>query len=256
MIIFTKSCHFGWIGFIHRVFNGVLYYFMKTLLPFLFILIHSFAFTQTKNVFFKIGTTGIGAGYEQIFNPKWSTSAAITYMDLSPSILLKGSEYQHRLKGTAKFVQLELAAKWHPRSNANMYGDTKSDKFYLNGGLLIRNNGKYVLVSDYQTVQPSNQFDANDPATGKINFNLKTNVVQPFLALGFEFIETDNGLCASIEAGLSYHGTSPTVPFVNFYETGNIKSFEPNFNKSERLSNMISLFKVYPLLNFNIGWKF
>jgi hypothetical protein len=229
---------------------------MKTLLPFLFILIHSFAFTQTKNVFFKIGTTGIGAGYEQIFNPKWSTSAAITYMDLSPSILLKGSEYQHRLKGTAKFVQLELAAKWHPRSNANMYGDTKSDKFYLNGGLLIRNNGKYVLVSDYQTVQPSNQFDANDPATGKINFNLKTNVVQPFLALGFEFIETDNGLCASIEAGLSYHGTSPTVPFVNFYETGNIKSFEPNFNKSERLSNMISLFKVYPLLNFNIGWKF
>ena len=229
---------------------------MKTLLPFLFILIHSFAFTQTKNVFFKIGSTGIGAGYEQIFNPKWSTSAALTYMDLSPTILLKGSEYQHRLKGTAKFVQLELAAKWHPRSNANMYGDTKSDKFYVKGGLLIRNNGKYVLVSDYQTVKPSNQFDANDPATGKINFNLKTNVVQPFLALGFEFINPDNGLCASIEAGLSYHGTTPTVPFVNYYETGNIKVYEPNFNNWVRVPKLIRLVKVYPLLNFNMGWKF
>jgi hypothetical protein len=229
---------------------------MKHLLIFTFLSISTTAFTQSNIVQFRIGTTGLGLGYQKQLNPKLAATVALSYMDVSPSILLKGSSMQHRFKGRAKFTQLELAAKWYPGSSANMYGDTKRDKFFIKGGLLIRDNGNYVLVSDYQTIKPTNQFDANDPASGKLNFNLQTNVVQPFLALGFELINSDNSWSANIEAGLSYHGTSPTVPLVNYYETGNVKLYEPNFDKWVRVPKLIRLTKVYPLLNFTIGRRF
>ena len=229
---------------------------MKTLLPFLFILIHSIAFTQTKNVFLKIGTTGIGGGYEQKINTKWSATGSLTYMNLSPSILLKGSSNQHRLKGNAKFTQLELAAKWYPNAKSTSYGATNSNRFFMKGGLLIRDNGNYIMVSDYQKIKPTNQFDANDSQSGKLNFNLETNSIQPFLSIGFELLNADNTWSANIEAGLSYHGTSPTVPFVNYFETGNMKIYEPNFNNWVRVPRLIRLAKVYPLLNFTIGKRF
>lgn len=226
---------------------------MLTLLLFL---INTNAFSQSKNVFVKLGTTGIGAGYEQKINTKWSATASFSYMNISPSVLIKGSYNQHRLKGTAKFMQLELATKWYPGASSTSYGATNKDRFFLKGGILIRDNGNYFLQSDYQKIKPGNQFDNNDPASGKLNFNLQTNFIQPFISLGFELLNSDNNWCATIEGGLSYHGTSPTVPFVNYYETGNIKIYEPNFSNWLRVPKIIKLVKAYPLLNFTIGKRF
>ncbi len=229
---------------------------MKKIIYILLCLVHSTIFGQNKIVHLKLGSTGIGAGYAQKLNAKWSATASLSYMNVSPSILLKGSSNQHRLKGKAKFVQLELAAKWYPNATSTSYGATNKDRFFLKGGLLIRDNGNYVLQSDYQKIKPGNQFDNTDPASGKLNFNLQTNFIQPFLAMGFELLSTDNSWCATIEAGLSYHGTSPTVPFVNYYETGNIKVYEPNFDNWVRVPKLIRAMKVYPLLNFTIGKRF
>lgn len=229
---------------------------MKRLLTFIFTLSYTIAFTQSKSVSLHFGTNGIGAGYEQKLNGKWSATATLTYMNISPSILLKGSSNQHRLKGSAKFTQLALAAKWYPRTKITSYGATNNNRFFLKGGLLIRDNGNYFLQSDYQKIKPGNQFDNNDAASGKLNFNLQTNFIQPFITLGFELLNTDNNWCATIDAGLSYHGTSPTIPFVNYYETGTIKIYEPNFNNWVRVPKIIKLIKVYPLLNFTIGRRF
>ena len=229
---------------------------MRQLLTYLFLFISSVALSQNKNLFVKIGSTGIGAGYEQKLNDKWSATASLSYMNSSPSILLKGSSNQHLLKGTAKFTQLELAAKWYPGAKSTIYGSNSRDRFFLKGGLLIRDNGNYNLQSNYQKNKSASQFDYADPATGTLKFNLKTNLIQPFLALGFELINTDNNWSATIEGGLSYHGTSPTVPFVNYYETGNIKLYEPRFNTWVRVPKIIRLVKVYPLLNFTIGRRF
>lgn len=229
---------------------------MKLLLTLLFATLHTIAFSQGKSIALRFGTTGFGAGYEQKLNDKWSATASLSYMNSSPSILLKGSSNQHLLKGTAKFTQLELAAKWYPTATSNSYGSNSRDRFFFKGGLLIRDNGNYNLQSNYQKIKSINQFDYTDPATGTLKFNLKTNLIQPFLALGFELINTDNNWCATIEGGLSYHGTSPTVPFVNYYETGNIKLYEPKFNTWVRVPKIIRLVKVYPLLNFTIGRRF
>jgi hypothetical protein len=229
---------------------------MKTLLPFLLIFIHSIAFAQTQNVFLRIGSTGIGGGYEKKINDKWTATASASYMLFSPSILVQRATYQHRLKATAQFSQLELGFKWYPNATSTSYGSTKSNQFFLKGGLLFRDNGNYTLISDYQKVKPSQQFDANDQASGKLNFKLETNIIQPFLVAGFELINTDNNWSANVEAGLSYHGTSPTVPFVNYFETGNIKIYEPKFNNWARVPKLIRLIKVYPLLNFTIGRRF
>jgi hypothetical protein len=229
---------------------------MKSLLSIILIFTYTFVNAQSKNIFLKLGTTGIGGGYEQKLNEKWHATASLSYMNISPTILLKGSYNQHRLKGTAKFTQLEVAAKWYPGIKSTSYGSTNKDRFFLKGGLLFRDNGNYLLQSAYQKIKPNNQFDNTDPASGKINFNLKTNFIQPFVAIGFELFNTDNNWCATIEGGLSYHGTSPTIPFVNYYETGNLRLYEPNFDKWVRVPKLIRLVKVYPLLNFTIGRRF
>lgn len=229
---------------------------MKSFLAIAFLFTYTFACSQSKNVFVKLGTTGIGAGYEQKINTKWSATASFSYMNISPSVLIKGSYNQHRLKGTAKFMQLELATKWYPGASSTSYGATNKDRFFLKGGILLRNNGKYLMQSDYQKIKPGNQFDNTDPASGKLNFNLQTNLIQPFFILGFELLNTDRNWSATVEGGLSYHGTSPTVPFVNYFETGNIRAYEPNFDKWVRVPKLIRLVKIYPLLNFTIGKRF
>lgn len=229
---------------------------MKHLLVILLLVVELYAYGQNKNLFLTIGSTGIGAGYEQKINTKWSATTSLSYLHLSPSLFLKRGAYQHRLKGTAKFTQLTVAGKWYPNAKSTSYGQTNNNKFFIKGGVLVRDNGKYLLQSDYQKTRSGNQFDNADPESGKINFNLKTNSIQPFLAIGFELINNDNSWCATIEGGLSYHGTSPTVPFVNFYETGKLKIYEPKFNNWTRVTNLIELAKVYPLLNFTIGKRF
>jgi len=217
---------------------------------------HILAISQNRNIYLKFGSTGIGAGYEQKINDKWTATASASYMLFSPSILIQRVTYQHRLKATAEFSQLELGAKWYPNAKRTSYGATKSNVFYIKGGLLFRDNGNFKLISDYQKVKPSPLFDANDLASGKLNFKLQTSIIQPFLVAGFELVNTDNKWSANIEAGLSYHGTSPTVPFVNYFETGNIKIYEPKFNNWARVPKLIRMVKVYPLLNFTIGRKF
>lgn len=229
---------------------------MKQLLTITLLFISATAFAQSNAVQLKIGSTGLGIGYQKQFKPKLAATIALSYMDISPSILLKGSSMQHRLKGNAKFVNLELAAKWYPGAKETSYGSSNNDRFFIKGGLLIRDNGKYFLQSDYQKIKPGNQFDITDPISGKLNFDLQTNLIQPFLAIGFELTNTDNNWNATVEAGLSYHGTSPTEPLVNYYETGNIKLYEPNFNNWVRVPRLIRLVKVFPLINFNMGWKF
>jgi hypothetical protein len=229
---------------------------MKQLLTIIILFISATSFAQSNTIQLKVGSTGLGMGYLKQFNPKLAATVALSYINISPSILLKGSSNQHLLKGTAKFTQLELAAKWYPNATSNSYGSNSGDRFFLKGGLLIRDNGNYNLQTNYQKIKSDNQFDYADPATGTLKFNLKTNLIQPFLALGFELINTDNNWCATIEGGLSYHGTSPTIPFVNYYETGNIKLYEPRFNTWVRVPKTIKLVKVYPLLNFTIGRRF
>ena len=229
---------------------------MKQLLTIIILFISATSFAQSNTIQLKVGSTGLGMGYLKQFNPKLAATVGLSYINISPSILLKGSSNQHLLKGTAKFTQLELAAKWYPGAKSTIYGSNSRDRFFFKGGLLIRDNGNYNLQTNYQKIKSDNQFDHADPATGTLNFNLKTNLIQPFLALGFELMNTDNNWSATIEGGLSYHGTSPTVPFVNYYETGNIKLYEPRFNTWVRVPKTIKLVKVYPLLNFTIGRRF
>jgi hypothetical protein len=81
-------------------------------------------------------------------------------------------------------------------------------------------------------------------------------MLQPFVTTGFELINQDSRWSANIEAGLSYHGTSPTIPFVNYFETGANKLYEPRFSNWVRVPRLIRLVKVYPLLNFTIGRRF
>jgi hypothetical protein len=212
---------------------------------------------QAENDFnVKMGITGFGVGYERELNTKLSAKASISYLNVAPSFFFKGSINQHRVKALFNFAQLELAAKWYPKAKTSGYGITSSNRFFIIGGLLLRDNGNYFFYSDYQRLSPGNSFNKNDTLTGRLNFKLNINVLQPFLGIGHEIIPKDHKWSFSIEAALSYHGTSPTIPNVNFYETGKIKLFENQFNRWVQVPNIIKLLKVYPQLNVNFGYRF
>jgi len=230
---------------------------MKFTLSTLFLITTLLVHGQAENdLFLKLGSTGFGVGYERELNTKLSAKASISYLNIAPSFFFKGSNYQHRVKAIFNFAQLELAAKWYPKSKTSGYGITSSNRFFIIGGLLLRDNGNYFFYSDYQRLSPGNSFNKNDTLTGRLNFNLKTNALQPFLGIGHEIIPKDHKWSFSLEAALSYHGTSPTIPNVNFFETGKIKLFENQFSRWVQVPKIIKLVKVYPQLNVNIGYRF
>jgi hypothetical protein len=212
---------------------------------------------QAENdLFLKIGSTGLGVGYERELNTKFSAKASISYLNIAPSFFFKGNTYQHRVKAIFNFAQLELAAKWYPKAKTSGYGITSSNRFFIIGGLLLRDNGNYYFYTDYQRVSPGSSFNKNDTLTGRLNFKLNTNTIQPFLGIGHEIIPKDNKWSFSAEAALSYHGTSPAIPNINFYETGKIKRFENQFSNWVQIPKIIKLIKVYPQLNLNVGYRF
>jgi hypothetical protein len=230
---------------------------MKFTFSTLFLVVTLFAHGQAENDFFvKMGSTGFGVGYERELNTKLSAKASISYLNVAPSFFLKGSTYQHRVKAIFNFAQLELAAKWYPKAKTSGYGITSSNRFFIIGGLLLRDNGNYFFYSDYQRLSPGNSFNKNDTLTGRLNFKLNTNAIQPFLGIGHEIIPKDHKWSFSLEAALSYHGTSPIIPNVNLYETGKIKLFENQFSRWVKVPKIIKLVKVYPQLNVNIGYRF
>jgi len=230
---------------------------MKSYLSTLFLITSLLVNGQAENDFFvKMGSTGFGVGYERELNTKLSAKASISYLNIAPSFFYKGSTLQHRFKASFNFAQLELAAKWYPKAEESIYGITSSNRFFIIGGLLLRDNGNYYFYSDYQRLSPGNSFNKNDTLTGRLNFKLNTNALQPFLGIGHEIIPKYRRLSFSLEAAFSYHGTSPTIPNVNFYETGKIKVFENKFSNSWPVTKIIKLIKVYPQLNINIGYRF
>lgn len=216
----------------------------------LFVLLSSQAQTQTIHAQF--GTTGIGLGYQIPVSAKVSAYTSLNYMKAAPSLMMKGSDNQYRVKGIADFMQFEMAVKWYPNAYETSYGETNTGRFFVKGGLALRNTGEYQLNSDFQDIKPGNTFDPLDPKTKSQVYAISTALVQPFALVGWQLLNEESPWTLEIEGGVTYHGR-PEASNVN---TSTGKGVTSGVSSSTRISGMIAAAQVYPVLRLNIGMKF
>jgi hypothetical protein len=208
---------------------------------------------QTQIIHAQVGTTGIGIGYQIPINSKVSAYTSLNYMKAAPSLLLKGSDNQYRVKGIADFMQFEMAVKWYPNAYETSYGETNTGRFFVKGGLALRNTGEYQLNSDFQALKKGNAFDPIDPKTKSQVYAINTALVQPFAIVGYQLLREDSPWTLEIEGGLTYHGR-PEATTVNTSVGG--KGITTGVTSSTRVSGMIAAAQVYPVLRLNMGMKF
>jgi hypothetical protein len=209
--------------------------------------------SQTQIVHAQLGTTGIGLGYQIPVSAKVSVYTSLNYMNAAPSLLLKGSDNQYRVKGNADFMQFEMAAKWYPNAYETSYGETNTGRLFVKAGLALRNTGEYRLNSDFQPIKPGNSFDPLDNKTKSQEYAITTALVQPFAIVGYQLLNEESPWTLELEGGLTYHGR-PEASTVNSAAGG--KGINTGVSSSTRISGMIAAAQVYPVLRLNIGMKF
>lgn len=216
----------------------------------LFILIASYA--QTQIIHAQFGSTGIGLGYQIPISANFSAYTSLNYMNAAPSLLLKGSDNQYRVKGIADFMQFEMAAKWYPNAYETSYGETNTGRLFVKAGLALRNTGEYQLNSDFQRIKPGNSFDPLDKSTKSQAYAITTSLVQPFAIVGWQLLNEESPWTLEIEGGLTYHGR-PEASNINISDS---KGVTNGTSSSTRISGMIAAAQVYPVLRLNLGMKF
>jgi hypothetical protein len=208
--------------------------------------------SQSQIIHAQLGTTGIGLGYQIPVSAKVSLYTSLNYMKAAPSLLMKGSDNQYRVKGIADFMQFEMAAKWYPNAYETSYGETNTGRLFVKAGLALRNTGEYQLNSDFQPLKEGNSFDPLDTKTKTQVYAITTSLVQPFALVGYQLLSEESPWTLEIEGGLNYHGR-PEASNVN---TSNGKGVTTGTSSSTRIGGMIAAAQVYPVLRFNIGMKF
>ncbi|MEY2836017.1 MAG: hypothetical protein RLZZ557_1679 [Bacteroidota bacterium] len=208
---------------------------------------------QTQILHAQVGTTGVGLGYQIPISSNISAYTSLNYMKAAPSLLLKGSDNQYRVKGIADFMQFEMAVKWHPNAYETSYGETNSGRFFVKAGLALRNTGEYQLNSDFQDKRPGNAFDPLDTKTKSQVYAINTALVQPFALVGWQLLNEESPWTLEIEGGITYHGR-PEATTVNAASGG--KGITTGTTSSTRVSGLIGAAQVYPVLRLNMGMKF
>jgi hypothetical protein len=223
---------------------------MKTALTLLTCFLINIAFSQSnKAVYTSLSTVGLGIGYQQQFHGKIGFDVNVNYINWRPSSKVEflTNETEHLVSAQLNSFQGEANLKWYP-FGSDYYGEYERNKFFIRAGISYKQNANLNFGSEYQVKEKSSFFDPADPRKGRIDIQLKTKNIQPYLGLGFQALRYESNFILNIEAGLFYHDK----PVHNFDESGS-KIY--NIKNSSRANRYISYVIVYPQIKFAFGYK-
>lgn len=223
---------------------------MKLLFTVLAITFTNFCLGQGNTaVYTSVSTLGAGIGYEKQFHGKFSYDININYINLQPSMLVNflAKATQHRITASVNSIHGEASIKWYPLGSA-YYGEFDRNKFFIRAAISYKNNANYLVYSDYQLKRVDKKFEPNDTTIGRINIDLTTTKIQPYLGLGFQTLRGDSRFILNIETGLFYQGE----PDFKIVESG-IRKYK--IENSERAKKYIKSAIVYPQLKIAFGYR-
>ena len=223
---------------------------MKLLFTVLAITFTNFCLAQGNTaVYTSVSTLGAGIGYEKQFHGKFSYDININYVNLQPSMLVNflAKVTQHRITARVNSLHGEASFKWYP-SGAAYYGEFERNKFFVRAAISYKNNADYTVYSDFQLKRENKKFDPSDSAKGRINMDITTMKIQPYLGIGFQTFRGDSKFILNIETGLYYQGK----PTYIIKETGP-RSY--NLQNSARVKKYMNSAIVYPQLKIAFGYR-
>jgi hypothetical protein len=228
---------------------------MKTKLTILFsmLIIFSYAQQQVKlkqAAFAHLGSTGFGVGYQNHFKTKFAVGGSISYMNLSPTLFMKSLSVsrQFRVTSSAKFTDVAAYVKWFPFGK-EYFQEWEDNWSYIKVGVLYRAGGNFSIKSDFQPKQAGKSFNEADPIRGNLVVDVQTWKLQPFVNIGHQLFGKNQKIRGHFEWGASLQG-SPSSQIQQIVTPG-ISAV----NES-KIRSTLNAIKIYPDLNFQIGYWF
>jgi len=228
---------------------------MKTLFITLFCLLHICSYAQRntalkQSVYTQLGTNGFGAGYQNQFKAKLAFGGSISYMNMSPTLFMKSlsASRQFRVTTTAKFMDVSGFIKWFPFGKS-YFEEWEDNWSYVKVGFLYRGFSDFSIRSDFQPKQSGKSFNEADPVRGALVVDVSTWKLQPFVNIGHQLFGKNNKIRGHFEWGASMQG-SPQSQIQQTVTPGISPIDESKIRKT------LNVIKIYPDLNFQVGYWF
>jgi hypothetical protein len=228
---------------------------MRALYITLFCLLHICSYAQLntalkQSVYTQFGTTGFGVGYQNQFSAKFGFGGSIAYMNMSPTLFIKSISVstQYRVTTTSEFMDVSGFVKWFPLGKS-YFGEWEDNRSYVKVGVLYRGFSNFSMRSDFQPKQSGKSFNEEDPIRGKLVVDVSTWKLQPFVNIGHQLFGINSKIRGHFEWGASLQGS----PHSQIQQTVTLGISPINENQIRKTLNLI---KIYPNLNFQVGYWF
>ena len=203
---------------------------------------------SSKNLYLKLGSAGLGLGYQQRLSEKLLIGAELSHMDFRPTISqipISGNRIL-KLKLSARFTDAQFFLCWYPKGiDAYAYTDRKG--FYIKAGAAVRIQEEMKLGVLYQRDR-GYRFNNNDTVTSRIITDIQLLGFQPFVYMGLPLSKSESKWNALFEWGFNYHGRP-----VSDY-TLNLTKEIPNMSP-EGMTKRLNKLQIYPVLQLLISYK-
>ncbi len=187
------------------------------------------------------GTLGVGPEVAYRFSDNLGVRANATFFGLGRNVESDGIDYDGDLKLRSVGAMLDL----HPFGNG----------FRVSAGARINSNKVRLKATPSDDVEVGEETYTPEEI-GTLSGTVRANDVAPTLTIGWVGGKT-RGLKFGIEAGAMFHG-SPKVR--NLQATGLLASdadFQDSLREEEEeVENDLDKFKLYPIVQLSIGYRF
>jgi hypothetical protein len=192
-------------------------------------------------------TNGLGISYRHVVNKKIELGGSLYYLQLKGNTQNVILENIVNSKYTANTPLVEGFMQWRPFINASMKGMHFKERFFVKTGLALRFNPNFKANSTFWDKTFIGNFELTPDQVGYVNINVKTNKIQPMVAMGYAFVDTKQ-FFMNAEIGTYFHGR----PQVNMEATGTLHLNDINQSAIQKTA---SKYQYFPLLKFETGIK-
>jgi len=221
----------------------------------------SFVCFAQRHIAVGASTNGVGVSYRHSINSVIDVGGSFNYIQLklnTQNVILDNIVNSNF---AASSPLIEGFVQWKPFAAANadklsddvvddLYSNNSSpfrEKFYFKSGIAVRLNASFKSNSSFWDKTMIGNFQLTPDQVGYVNINLKTNTIQPMVAIGYPLLNGEK-IFMTVEAGTYFHG----APNVSMEATGTLHL---NTVNQTAIQNVASKYQFYPLLKFEAGIK-
>jgi hypothetical protein len=204
-------------------------------------------------------TNGLGISYSHVLNKKIQVGGSLYYLQLEGNTQNVILENIVNSKYTTNTPLVEGFVQWKPflrlkNKQGKTFDEVSTSKathfkerFFVKTGLALRSNPNFKANSTFWDKTFIGNFELTPDQVGYVNINVKTNKIQPMVAIGYAFVDSKQ-FFMNAEIGTYFHG----IPQVSMKATGTLHLNDIN---QAAIQKTASKYQYFPLLKLETGIK-